>query len=164
MSIRFKFVNYLPPIETNSVYPKIVYSDISSSADCGKKKWFWPIASNRLSQVPHGALLVQTCSQSSKLHKVEQARFSSNTKTLIWNQYSVWNLKPCDLQQLVLLLLLLQCLHCFQFGFWSSGCWLLLCCWEKSPRVDVCDPDLVASSPRVSFSKRNQDSKWGPQH
>lgn len=99
MRIRFKFVNYLPPIETNSVYPKIVYSDISSSADCGKKKWFWPIASNRLSQVPHRALLVQTCSQSSKLHKVEQARFSSNTKTLIWNQYSVWNLKPCDLQQ-----------------------------------------------------------------
>lgn len=129
------------PIETNSVYPKIVYSDISSSADCGKKKWFWPIASNRLSQVPHGALLVQTCSQSSKLHKVEQARFSSNTKTLLWNQYSVWNLKPCDLQQLVLLLLLLQCLHCFQFGLWSSGCWLLLCCWEKSPRVDVCDPE-----------------------
>lgn len=38
MRIRFKFVNYLPPIETNSVYPKIVYSDISSSADCGKKK------------------------------------------------------------------------------------------------------------------------------
>lgn len=25
------------PIETNSVYPKIVYSDISSSADCEKK-------------------------------------------------------------------------------------------------------------------------------
>lgn len=82
MCIRFEFVNSLPQLK-QIVFIQKLYTAIYQVLLTVKKKWFWPIASNRLSQVPHGALLVQTCSQSSKLHKVEQARFSSNTKTLI---------------------------------------------------------------------------------